>query len=189
MRDTIRRRFFDSAQVKTEFAEKNEKMIVEVVEVIHRALSAGKKVFFFGNGGSASDAQHLAAELVGRLRKERDPIAAIALTTDTSVITALGNDFGFETIFSRQILAIGERGDVAVAISTSGNSKNILEGIKAARAKEMITVGFLGKDGGQARTMVDYPLVVESDNAQIVQEVHITLGHFICEELERRIVG
>jgi D-sedoheptulose 7-phosphate isomerase len=148
------------------------------------AIRAGGKIMLFGNGGSAGDAQHLATELTIRYKSDRAPIAAIALTTDTSALTAAGNDLGFEQIFARQIAALGRAGDVALAISTSGKSPNIIAGLKQARAMKLVTAGFTGKGGGDMVGLTDHLLVVPSDTTARIQEMHITLGQMLCGALE-----
>jgi len=148
------------------------------------ALRGGGKILFFGNGGSAADAQHLATELVVRYRDDRAPIAAIALTTDSSALTAIGNDFGFEHLFARQIEALGRRGDIAFGISTSGNSPNVLNGLDRARACGLIPVGLTGKGGGAMKSKGDPILVVPSDVTARIQEMHIMLGQMLCGALE-----
>lgn len=152
-----------------------------------RALASGGKLIFFGNGGSAADAQHLATELTVRFIKDRAPLPAIALTTDTSTLTAIGNDFGFDHLFSRQVDALGAPGDIAIGISTSGNSPNILNGLRSARAKNMITVGLSGRDGGKMREYCDTLLIVPSDSTARIQEMHITIGHMLCGALEQKL--
>ena len=142
------------------------------------------RIFFFGNGGSASDAQHLATELVVRYKRNRAPIAALALTTDTSALTAIGNDFGFDDLFSRQIEALCRAGDLAIGISTSGNSENVLRGLKAAKAAGAVAAGLSGRDGGRMRGLADPLLVVPCDDTARIQEMHITLGHMFCGLLE-----
>ena len=148
------------------------------------SIRGGGKVMLFGNGGSAGDAQHLATELTIRYKTDRAPIAAIALTTDTSALTAAGNDIGFERIFSRQIEALGRPGDVALAISTSGKSPNILAGLKQARAMKLVTAALGGKSGGDMAALADHLLVVPSDTTARIQEMHITLGQMLCGALE-----
>lgn len=142
------------------------------------------RIFFFGNGGSAADAQHLATELVVRYKRDRAPIAALALTTDTSALTAVGNDFGFDDLFGRQIEALCREGDLAIGISTSGNSENVLRGLKAAKAAGAVAAGLSGRDGGRMRGLADPLLVVPSDDTARIQEMHITLGHMLCGFLE-----
>lgn len=153
-----------------------------------QALIAGKKILFAGNGGSAADAQHLAAELVSRLRYERQGLAAIALTTDTSILTAIGNDYGFEYIFSRQIEALSQEGDIVIGLSTSGKSLNILNALKTAQAKGLITIGLTGQSGGLMVPLCDYLLKVPSVDTQKIQECHILLGHILCGYIEERII-
>lgn len=159
--------------------------LVRLASELSRVLRQGQKILFFGNGGSAADAQHLAAELVGRFERERPGLAALALTTDTSALTAIGNDFGFEALFARQVESLGTPGDACVALSTSGNSPNLLEAVRAARTKGMITAGLLGKDGGALRHMVDFPLIVPGTRTARIQEVHILAGHLLCQAIER----
>jgi D-sedoheptulose 7-phosphate isomerase len=151
------------------------------------AIEAGNKIVFFGNGGSAGDAQHLATELTVRYKKDRPPIAAIALTTDTSALTAIGNDLGFEQLFARQITALCRPGDVAVAISTSGTSPNIIAGLKEARRLGVVTTALGGKGGGAMVGLADPVLVVPSDTTARIQEMHITLGQMLCGALELRL--
>lgn len=158
-----------------------------LVDAAEKAVRGGGKILFFGNGGSASDAQHLATELVVRFIRDRAPIAAIALSTDTSALTAIGNDFGFDHLFSRQVTALGRAGDMAIGISTSGNSPNVLAGLVAAREAGMVTVGLGGKDGGKLRQHADIVLVVPSATTARIQEMHITIGHALCGALEQRL--
>jgi D-sedoheptulose 7-phosphate isomerase len=160
---------------------------VKLVEACEKSINYGNKILFFGNGGSAADAQHLATELAVRYVKDRDPIAALALTTDTSALTAIGNDMGFDALFSRQIDALGRAGDIAIGISTSGNSANVLNGLKKAREKKLITVGFTGRGGGKMKDVCDILLVVPSDTTARIQEMHITLGQILCGVLERKL--
>jgi D-sedoheptulose 7-phosphate isomerase len=148
------------------------------------ALRAGSKILLFGNGGSAADAQHLAAELVNRMGRDRPAVAALALTTDTSILTSIANDSSYERIFARQIEALGRKGDLAFALSTSGDSPNIVSGLQRARESGLRTLGLLGRDGGKARKLCDHALVVESDDTARIQEVHILVGHLICAEVE-----
>ena len=150
-------------------------------------LRAGGKLLFFGNGGSAADAQHLAAEFVGRFVRERAGLPAIALTTDSSILTAVGNDYGFDQIFARQVQALGRPGDVAIAISTSGNSPNIIEGVKAARKGYLKTIGLSGKDGGLLAAEADVVITIASTSTARIQECHITIGHLLCELTEEAL--
>ena len=158
-----------------------------MLEACAKAIKGGNKIMFFGNGGSAADAQHLATELGVRYVDDRAPIAGISLTTDTSTLTAAGNDYGFDHIFSRQIEAIGNKGDVAIAISTSGNSPNITKAIESAKDKSITVVGLTGKTGGKMRDMCDHILVIPSNSTARIQEMHILLGHMLCGALEREL--
>ena len=171
---------------ETFFAEKAE-LLVEVGGRMAEALRAGGKVLVFGNGGSAADAQHLAGELVGRYRKDRAALAALALTTDPSVVTAVGNDLGFDAIFRRQLEAHGRAGDVAVAISTSGRSANVLEGLRAARERGLITIGLTGAGGGSLPGLVDYLIDVPHAETPRIQEVHGMVVHILCEIVEETL--
>lgn len=154
--------------------------IAQAAEMIIKAYKNGNKLLLCGNGGSAADAQHIAGELVGRFKKERRGLPAVALTTDTSIMTALANDYWYDLLFSRQVEALGQKGDVLIGISTSGNSKNIIRAVEAAKFKGLITVGLLGGDGGELKDLVDLPLVVPGAGSDRVQEVHIFIGHVIC---------
>ena len=161
--------------------------IRDIVEVTATALDKGQKLLLAGNGGSAADAQHLAGEMLSRLHYDRAPAAAIALTTDTSVLTAIGNDYGYERLFERQILGLGCAGDVFFAISTSGRSANILRAIDAARQKRILTVGFTGRTGGEMSSRCDICLHAPSDSTPLIQQIHITAGHVICGLVEERL--
>jgi D-sedoheptulose 7-phosphate isomerase len=161
------------------------KAIFEAAKLISNCLSSGGKLLFFGNGGSAADAQHLAAEFVGRFVRERKGLPAIALTTDSSILTAIGNDYGFDRVFMRQIQALATAGDIAIAISTSGNSPNVLEGVKAAKERKLKTVGLSGKDGGALAQLADVTITVPSTSTARIQECHIAIGHIFCELVDR----
>lgn len=161
--------------------------IVNIAEIFIEAIRRGNKILFFGNGGSAADAQHLGAEFVGRFKLERKGLPAIALTTNTSSLTSIGNDYGFEQIFSRQVEALGKKGDVAVGISTSGNAENVIAGIKMAKKMELRTVAFSGGDGGNLSKLADIALIVPANDTANVQELHITAGHIICELSEKEL--
>ena len=161
--------------------------IRSIVEVTATALDKGHKLLLAGNGGSAADAQHLAGEMLSRLHYDRAPAAAIALTTDTSVLTAIGNDYGYERLFERQILGLGCAGDVFIAISTSGRSANILRAIDAARQKQILTVGFTGRTGGEMASRCDICLHAPSASTPLIQQIHITAGHVICGLVEERL--
>lgn len=149
-----------------------------------RAIEGGKKVFFFGNGGSAADAQHLAAELVGRFDRERRALPAIALTTDTSALTAISNDYSYEVVFARQLEGLGSSGDIAVGISTSGRSASVLRGIGAAKKVGAITVGMTGLPGTELSALADYCICVPSDRTARIQEAHILIGHILCKIID-----
>jgi D-sedoheptulose 7-phosphate isomerase len=164
-----------------------EAPFLRLVEAAVAAIRGGGKILFFGNGGSAGDAQHLATELTVRYVKDRDPIAAIALTTDTSALTAIGNDLGFEQLFARQIHALGRRGDLAFGISTSGRSRNVLLGLAAARGLGLTCAGFTGGDGGDMATVADPLLIVPTRTTARIQEMHILLGQMLCGALEREL--
>jgi len=171
-----------------------EALLAEAPDVIERAaasmiesLRAGGKILVFGNGGSAADSQHMAAELVGRYKMERGALAAIALTTNTSTLTAVGNDYGYEAVFSRQVEALGRAGDVAVGISTSGNSANVIEAVKKAKSMGLKTVCIVGGDGGRLKAAADIAIIVRSKDTPRVQESHITVIHILCELIEENI--
>jgi D-sedoheptulose 7-phosphate isomerase len=170
-----------NAELSVTIARESSGVIFEAALLITGCLRNGGKVLFFGNGGSAADAQHLAAELVGRFVRERAGLPAIALTTDSSILTAVGNDYGFEQVFARQIQALGRPGDVAVAISTSGNSANVLEGVKQARKRNLKTIGLTGKDGGTLAQKADVAITIPSTSTARIQECHIAIGHLFCE--------
>ena len=187
--DDITQELRESAALKVHMAETQGAIIQVMVECIWESLQQGGKLLLCGNGGSAADAQHLATECMVRLEAERAPLPAIALTTDTSLLTAAGNDHGFETIFARQVAGLGRPGDVLLAISTSGNSRNVVRAVEEARHRGLHTLGLLGKDGGELKTMVHIALVVPSSSTQRIQEVHITVGHILCGALERRMLS
>ena len=184
----IRRLFAESARAREVFLEENAAALERAIDLVAEALSAGRKVLLFGNGGSAADAQHIAAEFVGRFARERPALPAVALTTDTSALTAIANDYGYEQVFARQVRALGERGDVALAISTSGRSPSVLRAVEACREREVRTVGLTGGDGGPLATMVEVCLRVSaSTHSARIQETHILIGHVICELVDRRL--
>jgi len=187
MEDYIIKIFKESNRVKDNFLNENLGKLANVIEVITSALKAGNKILLFGNGGSAADAQHLAAEFVNRFIIERPPLPAIALTTDTSVITSIGNDYDFSEIFSKQVRAIGQPGDIAWGISTSGNSANVLKGLEMAKKLGLVTVAFTGKDGGDIAKIVDFSINVSSNSTARIQETHITAGHAICELVDIKL--
>lgn len=191
MKDTIISQLKESADVKLRTAEGLSDSIANAAEMILSCYRNGGKVLLIGNGGSAADAQHIAGELVGNLdpKRRRRALAAIALTTNTSIITALGNDHGYDTVFARKVEALATHpADVLIAITTSGTSKNIVSAIRVAKARGIKVIGFLGKGGGEAKSLVDLPIVVPSDNVQRIQETHITIGHIICDLVETALV-
>jgi D-sedoheptulose 7-phosphate isomerase len=162
-------------------------VIQDIAQATANAISSGRKLLLAGNGGSAADAQHLAGEMLSRLNYDRAPAAALALTTDTSVLTAIGNDYGYDRLFERQILGLGRPGDVFIAISTSGRSPNILRAIDAAREQQIIVVGFTGRTGGEMPPRCDLCLRAPSDSTPLIQQMHITAGHMICGLVEERL--
>jgi D-sedoheptulose 7-phosphate isomerase len=185
IRDAIR----ESIEVKSELLNQHVSTIADLSRLLIEALRAGKKLVLFGNGGSAADAQHVAAELVNRFQMDRKPLPAIALTTDTSILTSVGNDLAFDELFSRQVRALVQRGDVAVGISTSGNSSNVINGIIAAKEKGAVTVGFTGRRGGRLKDLVDTCCHVSSESTARIQEAQITIWHALCEVIEREMFG
>ena len=176
----------ESIKAKENFVDRHLGLIIKGTEVLSECIASGHKILIFGNGGSAADSQHIAAEFVNRFMVERSPLPAIALTTDTSIITAIGNDYGFDQIFSKQVEALGKKGDVAIGISTSGNSKNVIKAVKEANKAGLITMALTGR-GGELAECADIIYRVESDSTGRIQEVHITLGHILCELVERSL--
>lgn len=187
MQDIIQAELKESIQTKTLVIKNLVPQIEEAARMMIGALKSGHKILFFGNGGSAADAQHLAAELIGRYRKDRRSLPALALTTDTSILTAISNDYGFEVVFARQIEGLAEKGDVAFGISTSGNSRNVIEGLIKAKEKGCSTIGLLGCDGGKIAEVADLSLVVPSQITPRIQECHITIGHILCQLIETEL--
>jgi D-sedoheptulose 7-phosphate isomerase len=187
MQEIIQSAFIDSAILKKEFAEKYESTIDAVADLIADSFTRGNKLMLFGNGGSAADTQHIAAEFVNRFKIERPPLPAIALTTDTSILTSISNDYDFSDVFSKQIKALGVKGDVAVAISTSGNSPNIIKGIEACQSLGIASVLLTGGNGGKALNMCDYEFIVHTADTPRIQEVHIILGHVLCEMVDFKL--
>jgi D-sedoheptulose 7-phosphate isomerase len=180
MQQEIRRLFEESAAVKRRFVEEHAPRIERAARRMAEALRQGQKLLFLGNGGSAADAQHLAAEFVNRFTRNRPALAAIALTTDSSALTAIGNDLGFDALFARQVEALGRPGDVLVAISTSGDSPNVLRAVEAAGRLGLTTIGFTGGSGGRLAALAEIVFVVPSGETPRIQETHITLGHALC---------
>ena len=176
----------NSLQVKRRFVEGNIDTIITCADTIAACISSGHKILIFGNGGSAADAQHLAAEFVNRFKIERPPLAAIALTTDTSLLTSIGNDYHFDDIFSKQIEALGNKNDIAWGISTSGNSVNVIQAIQTAKSKGLKTIGMTGR-GGDLAASADQVFSAESDDTPRIQEAHITIGHILCELVDRQL--
>jgi D-sedoheptulose 7-phosphate isomerase len=186
-RDRVAALHLDHAETAARFFESHAAVVGTIADVLIEAFRARRTVYFFGNGGSAADAQHLAAEFVNRFRADRPALPSIALTTDTSVLTSIGNDTDFGAIFSRQIEALGRSGDVAVGLSTSGRSRNVLEGLRAARSRTMVTVGFTGGNGTQLRDLCDHLVEVPSRDTARIQEVHILVGHILCQLVDEAL--
>jgi D-sedoheptulose 7-phosphate isomerase len=178
----------DHFDLKKEILSLNKK-ILEFAKIVSESSRKGNCIFWCGNGGSAADSQHLAAELVGRFEKDRKPIKSLSLTTDTSVITALSNDYCYDIILRRQLQALGKPNDILIAISTSGNSKNIIEVLKEAKKKGIISLALLGKDGGKAKKFADKSIIIKNKKTSRVQEMHILIGHIICKIAEKELIG
>lgn len=189
MIERIRQIARESIEAKRAFFDANAEAVASAADMIIGSVKAGGKVLVFGNGGSAADAQHIAAELVNRLNYDHPPIPAIALTTDTSILTSIGNDSSFDHVFERQVRALGRKGDVALAISTSGNSPNVLRAVEAAREIGVTTIALAGRDGGKLATLAELALVVSADSTQRIQETHITIAHILCELVEDALYG
>jgi D-sedoheptulose 7-phosphate isomerase len=187
MRDRIKDILLESIQVKEELLRSNIGQILEISELVIESLKKGGKLIVFGNGGSASDSQHIAAELVGRFKKDRSGLPAIALTTNTSILTSLANDYGYDIVFARQIEALGQKNDLAIGISTSGKAKNVAAAIKQAKKMGIKTVALTGGDGGDLAKLADLSLLVPSSVTARIQEAHITIGHIICELVEQAV--
>ncbi len=187
MKDRIIKAFEESVEVKRAFVLEHADRIAQVAQLIGRAFREGRKVLLFGNGGSSTDASHIAAEFVGRYHRDRAPLPAIALAADMAAITCIANDYAYDEIFARQVRAHGQKGDIAIAISTSGNSPNVLKGVQAAKEAGLMTIGWTGGTGGKLAGMVDYPFVVPSTVTARIQESHLTLGHVLCELIEDQV--
>lgn len=187
MKTEIEQQLAENREVIAALAAQLTGGIAQFVELLCTAYQSGSKVLIMGNGGSAADAQHFAAEIVGRFKMERKALPAIALTTDTSILTAVGNDYGFDRVFSRQVEAFAQSGDVVVGISTSGNSANVLAALDVATAAGCRTVGLLGRDGGTIAGRCDLALVVPSANTPRIQEGHIAIIHIVCDLMEKRL--
>lgn len=184
LRQCVAKSLQEGADLRLSLIEHCSDGVVKAAEHIFDSLQKGGKLLTFGNGGSAADAQHLAGEFIGRFTRERAPLPAIALTVDSSAMTAIGNDYGFDQIFARQVTGLGRQPDIIVAISTSGRSPNVLNGVRAASEKGLTTIGFSGGEGGPLAELVDIPIVVPSVSTPRIQECHITLVHIMCEVLE-----
>lgn len=189
IKNTVTKQLHESAEIKQQIAETCVPDIEKLVHCICESLKSGGKILLCGNGGSAADSQHIAAELVGRFQMERDGFAAIALTTDTSILTSLGNDYGFQTIFQRQVEALGKSGDVLIGLSTSGQSENVALAMKTAKSMNIKTVAFMGRREGGIKDFADISIQIPSDNTARVQEGHITVAHIMCDLIEKMITG
>ena len=189
MKEAIIKIVEEGARVKTAFFKENADRIVDVVHLIAQAFHEGKKVLLFGNGGSSTDACHIAAEFVNRFLMERPPLPAIALNTDPAVLTSIGNDYGYEQVFSKQLQALGHEGDVAIGISTSGNSPNVIKALDVAKKNGLKTVVLTGGTGGKMANMADYTFIVPSSHTPHIQETHITAGHIICQLVDEELFG
>ncbi|MFH1704053.1 MAG: D-sedoheptulose 7-phosphate isomerase [Nitrospirota bacterium] len=184
MKDKILKAFEESIEVKKKFAEENVDTIIEVAKVIADAFNKGKKLILFGNGGSATDASHIAAEFINRFQKERPSLPAISLNADMAVITSIANDYDFSEIFAKQLKSLSNEGDVVIAISTSGNSPNILKAMDVAKRRRLTTIAFTGMKGDKFASKATYAFIVPSDKTPHIQETHITLGHILCRMVE-----
>jgi D-sedoheptulose 7-phosphate isomerase len=189
MSQRIRRWFEESAETKLKFVAEHTDRIQKLADLLAETFRKGNKVLLFGNGGSATDASHVAAEFVGRYRRERAPLAAIALSADQAKLTCIANDYGYAEVFARQVQALGRPGDVAIGISTSGNSPNVLKGLQAARAQGLVTVAWTGGTGGKLVGLADHVFLVPSTVIARIQETHHTLGHVLCELVDEALLG
>ena len=187
MENIIPKRFKESMEVKARFLKENLPKLLEVIKLISQTFEAGNKLLLFGNGGSAADAQHLAAEFVNRYIIDRPPLPAIALTTDTSILTSISNDIAFNEVFAKQLRALGKEGDVAVGLSTSGNSSSVIRGFEVAKEMGIKTVALTGNDGGVLVKVADIALIVSSTSTPRIQEAHILIGHILCEMVEHQL--
>ncbi len=184
MKEKIMKSFQDSINVKRKFAEEKADSIIVVSRLIADTFTRGNKLILFGNGGSSSDASHIAAEFVNRFQRERPALPALALNTDAAVLTSIANDYAYEEVFARQLKAFAMEGDIVIAISTSGNSPNVIKAVRAAKMRKLLTIGFTGAGGGKLAAVCDHVFDVPSDCTPRVQETHITLGHILCEMVE-----
>jgi D-sedoheptulose 7-phosphate isomerase len=184
MKGKILKAFEESAALKQDFIKEYVDLVVEVSKLLSNAFTRGNKLILFGNGGSATDASHIAGEFVNRFKKERPGLPAIALNTDTAVLTSIANDYDFSEVFTRQLKVLAQEGDVVIALSTSGNSPNVLKAVDTAKRKKLKTIVFTGAKGGKLAAKADFAFTVSSSNTPRIQETHITLGHVICEIVE-----
>ncbi len=184
MKEKILREFEESISVKKRFVNDNADTIIEVANLIADTFNSGGKLLLFGNGGSATDASHIAAEFVNRFKMERPAFPAIALNTDMAVLTSIANDYGYDSVFERQLKALGQAGDVVIAISTSGSSPNVLKAVEAAKRKKIKTIAFTGEKGDRLASQSDYVFAIPSNNTPRIQETHITLAHVLCQMVE-----
>lgn len=187
MIEQIQKQLQANQEVMEQVAQKLSQKIAAAVDLLAEALKAGNKILIMGNGGSAADSQHFAAEIVGRFKLERKALPAIALTTDSSILTAIGNDYGFDAVFKRQVEALAAEGDVIIGISTSGTSRNVLEALSLAKQLNCRTIGLLGRDGGTINDLVNIDLTIPSSDTPRIQEAHITIIHIICDLLEKKL--
>lgn len=189
MKNEIETSLNESIKIKTELLSNSVETIAQIADISVDALRSGHSLYLMGNGGSAADAQHISGELVGRFKKDRKPLPALALTTNTSVLTAIANDYGYDLCFERQVDAFVKNGDVVFGLSTSGNSANIINAVILAGKRGAKTIAFTGKDGGRLRDNVDVCLRVPSSDTARIQECHITIGHILCSIIEKRLFG
>lgn len=187
MKEIVIKELKESANIKRMMAQNLSDVIANAAKIVIDAYKGGGKVLLIGNGGSAADAQHIAGELVGRFKLERIGLPAIALSTNTSILTALSNDYEYDTVFSRQLKALANDNDVLIAITTSGTSPNILKAVEVARSKSVKVIGLTGRNGGKLKDMADLTIIVPSNNTPRIQEAHITIGHIICDLVEREL--
>jgi D-sedoheptulose 7-phosphate isomerase len=184
VKEKIRKAFEESISVKQQFVNDNLDTIIEVSKILAETFNRGGKLILFGNGGSATDASHIAAEFVNRLKRERPALPAIALTTDMAIVTSIANDYDFSDVFVRQLKALAQEGDVVIAISTSGSSPNVIKAVEVAKKKKLKTIAFTGAKGDRLASKTDYVFAVPSTNTPRIQETHITLGHVLCQMVE-----
>jgi D-sedoheptulose 7-phosphate isomerase len=189
MKKEIESSLNESIKIRAEILSSSVERVAQIANILVEAFKAGHSLYLMGNGGSAADAQHISGELVGRFKKDRKPLPALALTTDTSVLTAIANDFGYDLCFERQVDAFVKEGDVVFGLSTSGNSANIINAVQSAKKKGAITIAFTGKGGGRLKDHVDVCLEIPSTDTARIQECHITIGHILCSIIEKELFG